>query len=72
MGFSRQECWSGLPFPSAGDLEGLFFSDLLRTLNSLPQVWIICVCGLLFLDSVCVRVLSISLFPRARDTASAQ
>ena len=20
MGFSRQECWSGLPFPSAGDL----------------------------------------------------
>ena len=25
MGFSRQECWSGLPFPSPGDL-----SDLLR------------------------------------------
>ena len=20
MGFSRQECWSGLPFPSPGDL----------------------------------------------------
>ena len=20
MGFSRQECWSGLPFPSSGDL----------------------------------------------------
>ena len=20
MGFSRQECWSGLPFPSLGDL----------------------------------------------------
>ena len=20
MGFSKQECWSGLPFPSAGDL----------------------------------------------------
>ena len=20
MGFSRQECWSGLPFPSQGDL----------------------------------------------------
>ena len=20
MGFPRQECWSGLPFPSAGDL----------------------------------------------------
>ena len=38
MGFSRQECWSGLPFPSPGDLEGLFFSDFLRTLNSLPQV----------------------------------
>ena len=22
MGFSRQECWSGLPFPSPGDLPG--------------------------------------------------
>ena len=22
MGFSRQECWSGLPFPSPGDLSG--------------------------------------------------
>ena len=22
MGFSRQEYWSGLPFPSAGDLPG--------------------------------------------------
>ena len=22
MGFSRQECWSGLPFPSSGDLPG--------------------------------------------------
>ena len=20
MGFSRQECWSGLPFPSPGDI----------------------------------------------------
>ena len=23
MGFSRQECWSGLPFPSPGDLPDL-------------------------------------------------
>ena len=23
MGFSRQECWSGLPFPSPGDLPNL-------------------------------------------------
>ena len=23
MGFSRQECWSGLPFPPAGDLPDL-------------------------------------------------
>ena len=23
MGLSRQECWSGLPFPSPGDLEGI-------------------------------------------------
>ena len=23
MGFSRQECWSGLPFPSLGDLPKL-------------------------------------------------
>ena len=23
MGFSRQECWNGLPFPSLGDLPGL-------------------------------------------------
>ena len=22
MGFSRQECWTGLPFPSPGDLPG--------------------------------------------------
>ena len=22
-GFSRQECWSGLPFPSPGDLPGI-------------------------------------------------
>ena len=28
MGFSRQECWSGLPFPSPGDLhdEGIEFT----------------------------------------------
>ena len=23
MGFPRQECWSGLPFPSSGDLPDL-------------------------------------------------
>ena len=23
MGFSRQECWSGVPFPSPGDLPDL-------------------------------------------------
>ena len=25
MGFPRQECWSGLPFPSPGDLPSSFF-----------------------------------------------
>ena len=25
MGFSRQEYWSGLPFPSPGDLRGLCY-----------------------------------------------
>ena len=27
MGFSRQEYWSGLPFPSPGDLAGRFFTS---------------------------------------------
>ena len=47
MGFSRQECWSGLPFPSPVDhiLEGLmlklklqYFSHLMRRADSLEKI----------------------------------
>ena len=34
MGFSRQEHWSGLPFPSAGDLPDLGFEPRSRTLQA--------------------------------------
>ena len=39
MGFSRQEYWSRLPFPSPGDLPGLGIEPKSHTLqaNSLPS-----------------------------------
>ena len=49
MGFSRQECWSGLPFPSPGDLPNpgiepespaLQADDLLTELRGKPNVLI--------------------------------
>ena len=38
MGFSRQECWSGLPFPSPGDLPdpGIEFRSPALKMYSLP------------------------------------
>ena len=40
MGFSRQECWSGLPFPSPGDLPdpGIKPTSLALQADSLPSV----------------------------------
>ena len=39
MGFSRQEDWSGLPFPSPGDLPnlGMKLRSLALQADSLPQ-----------------------------------
>ena len=39
MGFSRQEYWSGLPFPSPGDLPdpGIKFASLALQADSLPM-----------------------------------
>ena len=37
MGFSRQECWSGLPFPSPGDLP-----------NPRDRSWVSCIVGRFF------------------------
>ena len=36
IGFSRQEYWSGLPFPSAGDLPGPGIRLLRWRVDSLP------------------------------------
>ena len=38
MGFSRQESWSGLPFPSPGDLPNLSIKPRIRTQGSDPGV----------------------------------
>ena len=40
MGFSRQECWSGLPFPSPGDLPdpGMEPGSPALQADSLPSV----------------------------------
>ena len=35
MGFSRQEYWSGLPFPSPGDLPGIELRSLALQANAL-------------------------------------
>ena len=39
MGFSRQECWSGLPFPSPGDLPnpGIEPGSLALRADTLPS-----------------------------------
>ena len=39
MGFSRQECWSGLPLPPPGDLPGLGIEpeSLALQVNLLPS-----------------------------------
>ena len=39
VGFSRQKCWSGLPFPSPGDLPhpGIEFGSLKLQVDSLPS-----------------------------------
>ena len=39
MGFSRQECWSGLPFPSPGDLPdpGIEPGSLTLQADTLPS-----------------------------------
>ena len=39
MGFSRQECWSGLPFPSPGDLPnpGIEPGSLALQADALPS-----------------------------------
>ena len=34
MGFSRQECWSGLPFPSPGDLPNLGIEPISPSLQA--------------------------------------
>ena len=54
MGFSRQEYWSGLPFPSPGDIPvpgiepgspGLWADDLPSEPPAKPHVYIcVCVC----------------------------
>ena len=36
MGFSRQECWSGLPFPSPGDLPSV--PEMVKEGETLMQV----------------------------------
>ena len=45
MGFSRQECWSGLPFPSPGNIPNpgntaLFFTTTLASGDWLYCVWV--------------------------------
>ena len=39
MGFSRQEYWSGLPFPSPGDLPNLLFIFIFLKKNLLGMPW---------------------------------
>ena len=44
MGFSRQEYWSGLPFPSAGDfpnpgIEARSPASQVDSLSSEPRIW---------------------------------
>jgi len=39
MGFSRQEYWSGLPFPSPGDLPYLRIKPGSHTLQGSPALW---------------------------------
>ena len=39
MGFSRQEYWSGLPFPSPGDLPYLGIKPGSHTLQGSPALW---------------------------------
>ena len=46
MGFSRQECWSGLPFPSPGDLP-----------NPGIEPWVSCIAGEFFTIWVTPRFL---------------
>ena len=39
MGFSRQECWSGLPFPSPGDLPNPGIEPGSPTVQADSTVW---------------------------------
>ena len=61
MGFSRQECWSGLPFPSAGDLPdpvietvsftspALAFAGRSFTTGATWEAMCVCVCVCMYL-----------------------
>ena len=57
MGFSRQECWSGLPFPSPGDLPDPGIEPGSPTLqaDTLPSKWTEVICKLFFPISACDR-----------------
>ena len=52
MGFSRQECWSGLPFPPPGDLpnpgmelKSLMSPALAGGIITTSTAWETCLCG---------------------------
>ena len=57
MGFSRQECWSGWPFPSPGDLPDPGIEPRSPTLqaDTLPSKWTEVICKLFFAISACDR-----------------
>ena len=57
MGFSRQECWSGLLFPPPGDLPDPGIEPGSPTLqaDALPSKWTEIICKLFFSVSACDR-----------------
>ena len=64
IGFSRQECWNGLPFPSPGDLHdpgiepgspALQADSLLTEPLGKPYIYV-CVCVCVCYMCVCMRV----------------
>jgi len=65
MGFSRQECWSGLPFPSPGDLPDPGIEPGSPTLqaDTLPSKWTEVIFKLFFAIGTWLVLFVFSLFP---------